>query len=58
MAQQSDFIPLQSTQPDKDRLKRAVQSVYNGLSIRRAEKECGIAKSTLSDHVSVKVYST
>ena len=35
MTQQSHFNPLQSPQPDKVRLKRAVQSVHDGLSIRR-----------------------
>ena len=55
MARQSDFIPLQSGQPDKVKLKRAVQSVHDGLSIRRTAEEYGIPKSTLYDHVSSKV---
>ena len=37
------------------RLQRAVQSVHDGLSIRRAAEEYGVAKSTLYDHVSGKV---
>ena len=44
MAQQSNFIPLQSTKPDKDKLKRAVQSVHDGLSIGRAAEEYGYSQ--------------
>ena len=37
------------------KLQRAVQSVHDGLLIRRAAEEYGIAKSTLYEHVSGKV---
>ena len=41
---------LQSHQPDKVRLRRAVQSVHDGLSIRRAAEEYA---QTLQDGMDV-----
>ena len=40
---------------NRARLQKAVQSVHNGMPIRRVAEEYGIPKSTLYDHASGKV---